>query len=240
MSCMVERLWVLSCGLLPSSSAYFLLWMETGSLLCLHPFPSYIFRPVTLRADLTRERTGESFRAPNGVPSPWSGSPFWCSVDISNSTWSQQANVTPPRSLFPRIFSIPWKWHHHQLDVWVKAGFCDLARFCVHSQKNKINFVDIPKNWHMIMFQAWKAKGNLSLIFFTSIFIEWVIFSYDSTIPLEICPFHFYMQIPSSLFIATFPRWSKDAEICLYVKYSWEYQDLILTRYCKFRLTSSG
>lgn len=87
----------------PSSSVYFPLWTDTGGLLSLHPFPLHLQASDT-RSDLTRESAGEYFRPSNGMPASWSGSPFWCSVDSSNSTWPQHADSLALKSPFSLNF----------------------------------------------------------------------------------------------------------------------------------------
>lgn len=84
---------VLDSFLQPSSSAYFLIWTETGGLLSLHPFLLH-HQASDTGSDLTRESAGESFRASNAIPNSCSGSPFWCSVDSSNSTWPHADSPT--------------------------------------------------------------------------------------------------------------------------------------------------
>lgn len=238
----MERPWILSCSLLPSSSTYFLLWTEIDGSFSLHPFLSYIFRPVTLRADLTRKSTGESFRTSNGMPTPWSGAPFWCSVDISNSPLSQQADFPTSKSFSPLSFL-------HFLKMILLSARCLSKRrlvwfskiLCMLSEKQN-TFYCYPKELRYDNLSSLKGKRKIFVLNNFYIYFHWMSIFFPTTVQslLKFALYIFYMQIPFPFFIATFPRWFHDAKICLYVKYLWEYQDLMLSWYCEFRLTWSG
>lgn len=113
---------VLDSFLQPSSSAYFPIWTETGGLFSLHPF---LLHHQARGSDLTRESAGESFRASNAMPNSCLGSPFWCSVDSSNSTWLH-AN-SPTLKSFLSLIPLSARCLSQRRLVWFSKILCMLS-----------------------------------------------------------------------------------------------------------------